>query len=151
MSTWASSPSMNDALAGFYSRVQRPWRPAWGRLDGPPERCPLLHVDTLVLRLSIIAASVGGDGTWMDERSRPASMGPLGLPPAHWVSILCPLLLLYSLIPLLIVPCERRKVGAGRPRARTKNFEFFCEVRLMQNFQILNMGWLKFKTWLCKL
>jgi len=43
----------------------------------------VIHVDALVLRLSIIAASVGGDGAWMEERSRPASMGPLGLPPAH--------------------------------------------------------------------
>ena len=60
------------ALAGFYSRAQRPVRPAWGRPVGPPERRTLVHVDALVLRLSIIAASVGGDGTWVEERSRPA-------------------------------------------------------------------------------
>ena len=35
--------------------------------------------------------------------------------------------------------------GAGQPRARPKIFEFFCEVLLMQNFQILNVGWLEFK------
>ena len=35
--------------------------------------------------------------------------------------------------------------GAGWPGAWPKNFENFCEVLLMQNFQILNMGWLKFK------
>ena len=42
----------------------------------------MLHVEALVLRLLIIDVGVGGDGTWMEERSRPASMGPLGLPPA---------------------------------------------------------------------
>ena len=54
-----------------------------GQAGRPPERRPLLHVDALVLRLAIIAATVGGDVTWVEERSRPASMGPLGLPPAH--------------------------------------------------------------------
>ena len=46
--------------------------------------------------------------------------------------------------PLLVLDRSKRG-GAGRSRARPKNFEIFCEVLLMQNFQILNMGWLKFK------
>ena len=105
----------------------------------------MIHVEALVLRHAGRWIPVGGDGTWVDGRGRPALMRPLGVPLHIPVSPLCPLLLLYSLIPLLIVPCERRKGGAGQPRARPKIFEFFCEVLLMQNFQILNMGWLEFK------
>jgi hypothetical protein len=35
--------------------------------------------------------------------------------------------------------------GASRPGTRPKNFENFCELLMVQNFQILNMCWLKLK------
>ena len=47
---------------------------------------------------------------------------------------------------LLLLAIENKVGPAGLDgAARPKIFEFFCEVLLMQNFQILNMGWLKFK------
>ena len=48
---------------------------------------------------------VGGDGTRVDGRGRPALMRLLPL---------CPLLILYSMIPLPVVPCKR-KTKWGRP------------------------------------
>ena len=92
----------------------------------------MLHVDALVLRLSIIAASVGGDGTWVDGRGRLALLRPLGVP-LH-LAMLPPFLFASTLIKVSN-PClflaNTKEVGptglggAGRPRARPKNFEFF--------------------------
>jgi len=94
----------------------------------------------------VMMPSVGGDGTWVDGRGRPALMRLLGVPLHVPVLPLCPLLILYSMIPLPVVPCERKQGRAGWPRARPKIFEIFCEVLLMQEFPILNVGWLEFKT-----
>ena len=120
------------ALAGFYSRAQRPVRPAWGRPVGPPERRPLVHVDALVLRLAGGWILVGGDGTWVDGRGWPALLRPLGVP-LH-VPMLPPFPFASPLIKVA-TPCwfltETKEVGpaslgvAGRPRARPKNFEIF--------------------------
>ena len=125
---------MNVALAGFYSRVQRPGRPAWGRPVGPPEWRRVIHVEALVLSNVGRWIPVGGDGTWVDGRGRPALMRLLGVPLHVPVLPPFPIAFLYSLIPIPVVPCERRKGGAGRHRARPKCFENFCEVLLMQNF-----------------
>ena len=49
------------------------------------------------------------------------------------------------MIPLPVVLWQTKEGGAGQPGARPKIFEIFCEVLRMQNFQILNMCWLKLK------
>ena len=92
---------MNVALAGFYSRVQRPGRPAWGRPVGPPEWRRVIHVEALALSNVGRWIPVGGDGTWVDGSgsdyllepvgswlrlavacARPASLGEAGRPPS---------------------------------------------------------------------
>ena len=87
---------MNVALAGFYSRVQRPGRPAWGRPVGPPEWRRVIHVEALVLSNVGRWIPVGGDGTWVDGRGRPALMRLLGVP-LH-VPVLPPLPIASSLL-----------------------------------------------------
>ena len=71
----------SGSLAIIAARRGQAGRPGAGR--SAHERRLLVHVEVLVLRLAIIATTVSGDGTWAEERSRPASLGPLGLPPAH--------------------------------------------------------------------
>jgi len=77
---------------------------------------------------------------------------PAGLPgaarPAPGTMSACPFVPCFVITPAahpLLFSARKKKGGAGRPRARPKNFENFREVLLMQDFQILNMGWLKFK------
>ena len=56
------------------------------------ERRRTIHVEALLLSLAGELILVGGDGMRMEGRGRPACMGPRGLPPAHSVLILLPLL-----------------------------------------------------------
>ena len=92
----------------------------------------MLHVDALLLRHAGVVLPVGGDGTWVDGRGRPALLRPLGVP-LH-LPMLPPFPFASPLIKVA-TPCwfliETKEVGpaglggAGRPRARPKIFEIF--------------------------
>ena len=68
---------------------------------------------------------VGGDGTRVDGRGRLSLMRLLGVPLHVPVLPLCPLLILYSMIPLPVVLWQTKEGGAGRPATRPKIFEIF--------------------------
>ena len=85
----------------------------------------MIQVEALLLRLAGGWIPVGGDGTWVNDRGRPALMRPLDLPLHVPVLPLYLLLLLYSKHPLPVVPCQRKEGGAGRPSTRPKFFDVF--------------------------
>ena len=69
---------------------------------------------------------VGGDGTWVEGRGRPALLRPLGVP-LH-VPMLPPFSLCFTLNQSchpLLVPDRNKRGGASRPRDWPKIFEIF--------------------------
>ena len=67
-----------------------------GQAGRPPEQRRVIHVEALVLRHAGRWIPVGGDGTWVDGRGRPALMRPLDVP-LH-VPVLPPLPIASSLL-----------------------------------------------------
>ena len=108
------------------------------RAGRPPEWHHMIQVEALLLRLAGGWIPVGGDGTSVDGRGRPALMRPLGVP-LH-VPVLPPLSLAFSLLQESTPCCPLREErrwgrlawvgsaslgGVGRPGTRPIIFEKF--------------------------
>ena len=114
----------SGSLAFIARRQGQADRPGAGQ--SAPARRPVSHADGLLLRLAGDDASVGGDGTQVEGRGRPACMGPRSLPPAHLVLI--PLSLCFVInqsTHSLLLPAREEEVGPAGLVLGQKFSKFF--------------------------